>query len=119
MSHPLDQLKSAFFAGDAAEVRALLERHPELKLQVNEPWSHFDSPPIISAKSRDMLDVLLEAGADINARSRWWAGGFGLLDSASPELAEYAISRGAVVDIHAAARLEKTGCVRELLSENP
>ena len=52
-----------------------------------------------------MLDVLLEAGADINARSQWWAGGFGVLDLAQPDVATYAIERGATVDAHAAARL--------------
>jgi len=30
---------------------------------------------ITRVRSREMLDVLLEAGADINAKSRWWAGG--------------------------------------------
>ena len=62
-----------------------------------------------------MLDVLLEAGADINARSRWWAGGFGLLDNASPELAEYAIEKGAVITIHAAARLGKFDKLKALI----
>ena len=66
-----------------------------------------------------MLDALLDAGADINARSRWWAGGFGLLDWASPELAAYAIERGAVVDAHAAARLGMIDRLRELISLDP
>ena len=66
-----------------------------------------------------MLDVLLEAGADLNAKSRWWAGGFGLLDWASPELAAYAIERGAVVDVHAAARLGMMDRLRELISRDP
>src|SRR5580765_2760900 len=90
---------------DVASFRQLLERCPELKAGINEPISHFDSPLIIHVRSEAMLDALLEAGADINARSKWWAGGFGLLDTASPELAAHAIARGAVVDAHAAARL--------------
>ena len=52
-----------------------------------------------------MIDVLLDAGADINARSHWWAGSFGVLDSADPELVPFLIERGAHVDAHAAARL--------------
>jgi ankyrin repeat protein len=72
-----------------------------------------------SVRSREMLDVLLEAGADINAKSRWWAGGFGLLHSAEPALASYAIQRGAVVDIHAAARLGMMDRVRELIGSDP
>jgi ankyrin repeat protein len=62
---------------------------------------------------------LLEAGADINAKSRWWAGGFGLLHGAEPDLAAYAIQRGAIVDVHAAARLGMIGKLRELISADP
>jgi hypothetical protein len=63
-----------------------------------------------------MLDVLVAAGADLNAKSSWWAGGFGLLDGASSELAAYAIRRGAFVDIHAAARLGMLDRVKELIA---
>jgi ankyrin repeat protein len=66
-----------------------------------------------------MLDVLLDAGADINAKSRWWAGGFGLLHSAKSDLAAYAIQRGAVVDVHAAARLGLLERLRELVDGAP
>jgi len=86
---------------------------------VNEPVAAFDSPAIIHVRSPEMLDALLEAGADINARSRWWAGGFGLLDCAGPELAAHAIKRGAIVDAHAAARLGMLEKLRELISANP
>jgi ankyrin repeat protein len=63
-----------------------------------------------------MLDVLLAAGADLNAKSSWWAGGFGLLHGASGDLAAYAIKRGAFDDIHAAARLGMLDRVRELIA---
>ena len=66
-----------------------------------------------------MIDVLLAAGADVNARSQWWAGGFGLLHTADPELAAYAIERGAVVDVHAAARLGRLDRLRELIEGDP
>lgn len=55
----------------------------------------------------------------MNAKSRWWAGGFGLLDWASPEVAAYAIERGAVVDVQAAARLDRMDRLRELISLDP
>src|SRR2546427_12505207 len=97
--------KRAICENDAALMARVLEEHPELKARINEPVGAFDSPAIIHARSRQMLDVLLAAGADINARSRWWAGSFGLLDTAKPELAAYAIERGAIVTAHAAARL--------------
>ena len=69
---------------DVAGFRQLLDRCPELRAGINEPISHFDSPLITQVRSEAMLEVLLEAGADINARSQWWAGGFGLLDTAEP-----------------------------------
>jgi hypothetical protein len=85
----------AIHLDDAPALRRLLDEYPTLKARINDPVGVFDSPAITRVRSRDMLDVLLNAGADINARSQWWAGGFGLLDSAPSELAAYAIERGA------------------------
>jgi ankyrin repeat protein len=113
------ELTAAFKADHADQVRLLLERNPDLKAKINEPLGSFDSPLTVNVRSRTMLDVLLDAGADVNARSRWWAGGFGLLDWASPELANYAISRGATVDAHAAARLGMVETLQELITLNP
>ena len=100
---PVGDLKAAFAADDAAGVQAILQQHPPLKALLGQPIGPFDSPAIVNVRSREMLDVLLEAGADIDDRSRWWAGGFGLLDLAEPELARHAIERGATVNAHAAA----------------
>ena len=116
---PIELLKQAFHADDARMLRKLLERYPEFKAQINAPIGPFDSPAIINVQSREMLDVLLKAGADINAKSRWWAGGFGLLHGAEPDLAVYAIQRGAIVDVHAAARLGMLEKLRELVSADP
>src|SRR5688572_13299912 len=87
-----------------------------LRDHVNDPIGPFDSPAIIHVRSAAMLDVLLASGADINARSRWWAGGFGLLDLAKPDVAAYAIERGATIDAHAAARLGLTDALHRLLA---
>src|SRR5215510_9960549 len=119
ISDPIEQLKKAFEKNDAPLFRKLLERHPEIKAKINEPVAAFDAPVITRVRSREMLDVLLEAGADLNAKSRWWAGGFGLLHTAEPALATYAIERGAVVDVHAAARLGLVAKLRELIAANP
>jgi len=118
-SDPLELLKQAFHEDDPVLVRKLLERMPQVRAKINEPVAAFDSPAITHVRSREMLDVLLDAGADINAKSRWWAGGFGLLHQAEPELAAYAIQRGASVDIHAAARLGMLERVRELVAGDP
>jgi len=119
MNDALEQIKAAFHKDDAASVRELLARYPDLKAKINEPLADFDAPVILGVRSREMLDVLLAAGVDINAKSRWWAGGFGLLHCASPELAAYAIERGAIVDVHAAARLGLLEKLTELVAANP
>ncbi len=120
----LEALTAAIRADDAGLVREVLQRHPGLKERINEPLPRygFDEPAIVAAvqkKNRAMVDALLDAGANVNERTRWWAGGFGVLDFASPVLAEYLISRGATVDIHAACRLGKIDRVRELLGRDP
>ena len=112
-------LMVAVRADDAAGVRQLLAKYPSLHKRINDPIGPFDSPPLNSARGREMFDALLEAGADVNAKSHWWAGGFGVLHLASPELAEYAIEHGAEVDIHAASRLGLFDRVRELVESDP
>ena len=119
MSEAIAEIAEALQNDDAPRVSTLLQLHPELKTRMNDPVAPFDAPVINCARSREMLDALLDAGADINVKSQWWAGGFGLLHTAAPELAEYAIERGAIVDVHAAARLGKIAKLRELISANP
>ncbi len=119
MSNPEEQITEAFQAGDAPRLAQLLERHPEFKARINDPLFAFGSTPILCAAQRgrrEIIEVLLRFGADINARSQWWAGGFGVLDSADPELSAFLIERGAKVDAHAAARLGMLDKLRELVS---
>jgi len=121
-AEPVDPLKlaqGAFHKDDAKALRELMKKYPQLKEVVNQPIMSFDSPPIICVQSKAMLDVLLEAGADINDRSRWWAGSFGILDAIKPELAPYAIARGAIVTAHAAARLGMMDRLKELIEADP
>jgi ankyrin repeat protein len=107
---PMEALTAAIKANDAPLLRQVLERYPALKARLNEPLPDysFDTPALIAAvhrENREMIDALLSAGANINARTKWWAGGFGVLDTSSAELTPFLIGRGAYVDIHAAARL--------------
>lgn len=112
-------VRKALREDDAPAMQQLLDRFPELKAKINEPMEGFDSPLVIRVRSRDMLDVMLDAGADINAKSQWWAGGFDLLDLANPELAAYALERGAKITVHSAARLGMFDKLRELVEANP
>jgi ankyrin repeat protein len=119
---PLEQAAAAFKANDAVELRRVLARHPALKARINDPLpgGAFGATPLICAvqrSNREMIDVLLEAGADINARSHWWAGGFGVLDD-DRGLAPFLIERGATVDAHAASRLGMADKLKELLAAN-
>src|SRR5258706_5034080 len=114
----VEAFKKAISEDNASLFGQLIEQHAEFKARINEPVGPFDSPAVIHARSPKMLDLLLAAGADINAKSRWWAGGFGLLDYANPELAAYAIERGAVVSVHPAARLGMVAKLRELISND-
>lgn len=118
---PQGQLKRAVRQGDANRVAKLIERHPVLRKSINSPILGFDSPPILIAAqsgNRELVDVLLRFGANINARSQWWAGGFGVLDSADSELAAFLIGRGAAVDVHAAAHLGMLPRLKELIEGN-
>lgn len=118
---PQQELKRAVRRGDATRVTKLIERHPILRQSVNSPILGFDSPPVLIAAqsgNRELVDVLLRFGANINARSQWWAGGFGVLDSADSDLASFLIGRGAIVDVHAAAHLGMLSRLRELIEGN-
>src|SRR5437764_1112383 len=118
---PFELFQEAVRSGDATQLRQILSNHAELRPRINEPVFCFDLPAIgvAAGKNRESVDVLLEFGADINARSTWWAGGFGVLDLADPGMAPYLISRGAVVDIHSASRLGMLEKVREMVSASP
>ena len=89
MSDHFAALGDAVRSGDVAETRRLLEAVPALRQRLDEPRRDlpFDSTLLLSAVSqanRELIDVLLDAGADINRRSGWWAGGFGVARQLRP-----------------------------------
>ena len=111
-SDPVAALVAAIKVNDTAAARRVLERHPELKAKLDDPLPGFafGATPLLAAipwANREMIDLLLQAGADINQRSHWWAGSFGVLDG-DHGLAPFLIERGARVDVHAATRLSMT-----------
>jgi len=121
---PSAALAAAIKANDADRVRQLLDAHGELRARINEPLPGFSfgTTALLAAVSRDnlaMIDALLAAGADINRRSDWWAGSFGVLDSVDPGLAPSLIERGARVDVHAAARLGMLDALQSLIAADP
>ncbi|QEG24259.1 hypothetical protein [Mariniblastus fucicola] len=95
---------NAIHSGDADKVNRLFAEVNGLSEIIDQPWCHFDSPPIVAAKqNRELVEVLLKHGADINARSAWWAGSFGVLDGVDRDTFDFLISRGATPTVHACA----------------
>ena len=115
--------------GDVETVGNLLADDQTLAAQIDAPWFSFDAPAIVfaaAAGNRELIDVLLDAGADIDVKSSWWAGGTSALQHAAGsmlsynrELAEYLIEQGATVDAHAAAGLDLYETLAELIREDP
>src|SRR5262249_37617330 len=120
-SSPLEQFDIAVREGDAELARELLEKHPDVRARINEPRFDFDSPAIHQARTNlAIVDVLLEHGADINARSQWWAGGFGILEwDLTLEQATPLISRGVRVAPWAAAGVGLYDELRSILRARP
>jgi len=118
---PIEQFVAALRAGDAGQVRALLTANADVRAAVNAPIGPFGGRPAsMVRRNLPVLDVLLEFGADLNVKSDWWAGPFGLLEfDLTPAEAAPIIARGAVVDIFAAAHLGMAERVRELLDADP
>ena len=126
---PRTEYIEAVNAGDANRVKSLLADSAERIEYIDAPWFAFDAPAIVFAASsgnRPLVEVLLDAGADIDARSSWWAGGTSALQHAAgsmlaynTELAAYLIERGAAVDAHAAAGLDRVETLEMLIRENP
>ncbi|WP_165452348.1 ankyrin repeat domain-containing protein [Paenibacillus thalictri] len=117
----IEQFKQAVERNDPDAVRRLLHSQPLLAERINEPWFVFDTPAIVIAANRgnrELVDVLLEYGADINVKSSWWAGGFGVLHHEHHDLSRYLIERGAHVDPHAAAALGMLELLRKMVEQD-
>lgn len=100
----LDQFKGLVYAGDAAGLDALLTKHPQLRDTLDDPHFDFGSNALIIAKQNlELVDVLIRHGADINAKSQWWAGDFHILEVTPRDVAEALLERGARITVHAAA----------------
>jgi ankyrin repeat protein len=114
------QIVELIRAGDVDAVTRAVRQEPAL-LNAHDPDS-FGATLLIHAvncDNRAMAAALLDAGADIDARSDWWAGSFGVLDSGSDAICAWLLERGATLTIHAAARLGMIDRVRDMLDAQP
>lgn len=118
---PIEQFDIAVRDGDVDRAHELLENHADVRARINEPRFDFDSPAIHQAKKNlALVDLLLKYGADINTRSKWWAGDFGILEwNLTPEQARPLIERGARVTAWAAAGLGLLDDLKTILRMTP
>ncbi|HXF27251.1 MAG TPA: ankyrin repeat domain-containing protein [Bryobacteraceae bacterium] len=121
---PAEALKAAVCDSDAARVREVLQRYPELRARIDDPLPDygFGQQALFAAVQRSdraTIDVLLRAGAHIQKRTEWWAGGFGVLDDCDPDMVEFLTKRGAALDAHSASRLGMMAKLRELVAADP
>ena len=120
---PPEQLSAAVCASDPQRTARVLERHPELKAQLNGPMVNYGEMQALLAavqrSDRKTIDVLLGAGADINARSGGWAGGIGVLAECAPDVAEFLMERGAKLDAYSAARLGMLDELKAFVGPDP
>jgi ankyrin repeat protein len=121
---PAQALKAAVCDSDCARVREILNCHPELRQKIDDPLadSTFGQHALFAAVQRSdraTIDVLLKAGANINKRTEWWAGGFGVLDDCDPSLVGFLTDRGAILDAHSASRLGMLAQLEQFLADDP
>jgi ankyrin repeat protein len=117
---PAELFKAAVEAGDVDQVRQLLGSHRDLVSRINEPMFGFNSPAVHVARTNlELLDLLLAHGADLNARTSWEKGGFGVLEQVNPEEAAPLIARGAKVDVWAAANLGMMAELADWIARDP
>jgi ankyrin repeat protein len=118
---PLELFDIAVRAGDAERARSILAADAGVRAQIDAPRFDFDSPAIHQAKKHlPLVDVLLEYGADINARSSFWAGSFGILEwNLTLEEARPLIERGAKLTPWAAAMFGLLPDLQRMVREAP
>jgi ankyrin repeat protein len=118
---PLERFKRAVEHRDAKTVRALLEQSEEVRSNIDAPIFGFDSPALVAVSSEhvDVIDVLLQFGADPNRKSDWWAGGFHPLHGARGIAADHLMAAGAIPDACAAANLDRIDLLTAMLADDP
>jgi ankyrin repeat protein len=120
--------QSVFFrtlaAGDRESIRAAVARSPELLESFD--YRNFGATPLTWACFSNrpaLVDLLIELGADPNRRSDWHMGPWSPLHCAifrrDRPLANFLLSKGAIMDVHTAAGLGDCEAVCRLLDAEP
>jgi ankyrin repeat protein len=117
MDTPLYQLNRALAEDNTSAAEAAL-KHREVVAQINSGPSAEGKPLLLDARSAEMVEVLIRAGASIEPVSEYWAPGFGL-DHIPRSVSEALLESGAAATIHAAAALGLAPLVGDLLDGDP
>jgi ankyrin repeat protein len=121
---PREAFAAAIRSRDASNVARVLDRFPDFKSRLNEPIAggSFGTLPIVDAaeaRDRETVALLVRSGANIDAVNDWWAGGFGVLDAAPPDMIDFLLGLGATLTAHAAARLGRLADLERIVSADP
>lgn len=117
-----DEFARAFNTRDIQSIRALFERYPDARAMIDAPLFPFGSPALVhfaGSGDIDLINLILDLGADPNRRSDWWAGGFHALHSARGAVAERLLEAGAVPDACSAAQLDRSDLLMQMLRQDP
>jgi ankyrin repeat protein len=111
----------AAWEGKVAAIKAMLDKNPALiheelnGLKASGTLLHY----AISGGHRELVELLVERGANIEAKSSMGTPLQVAADRPHKEIAEVLLRKGARLDIHSAVGLGKTQQVKEILRANP
>jgi ankyrin repeat protein len=95
----------AIHEGDVPRAQRLLAA-AHVRKRINDPLFSFGRRAAhIAATNREMLAVLIAAGADLNMKSDWEKGPYTVLDHAGDDTARFLMAQGAALTANVAARL--------------
>ncbi len=110
--------------GDHGKIRAFALMNPGILDSFD--YRNFGATPLTWAcfgNRRELVELLVDLGADPNRRSDWYMGPWSPLHCAifrgDKELAKFLLSKGAVMDVHSAAGLGDCETVCKLLDAEP
>lgn len=117
-----EKFVSAVERRDASALRTVLSESAEARDAINQPLFGFDSPALVAVAgdgNLQLVDTLLDFGADPNRKSDWWAGGFHPLHGAEGAVADRLLAAGAIPDACAAARLNRVDLLTTMFDMDP